>query len=467
MSAKPSTDTALGTGADSTPDMLQVTQSGTRFDRYGAGSEGLLVFIHGYLDSPAQWREVILSLKRPGWQMVAVELRSGGDLQPVATLEAYSRQVRDVIDEVRGRLKMSIVIVGHSMGGQIAELVAEQESDDLLGLVLIVPAPLRGYPLPAERLDAFAQRARVKDPAAIAEGKMALAVRLEPRRLQQLVDATLATPAAEAIAALNAWTSGHPAGNDKSSVKAPTLIIATDDKFFNRQLLEQEVAGRFQNAELVDVPATGHWPHVENPEAVAGILGRFISSSSEHARSAHQGLQRGKEAILSAPTEAESIVEQIDQWFFGEYLPGWVAIGGSAQGDPSGILKFWGVPMHAASIHLNKWLDTPEAVLGLLAANQEPLKALGYAHTSVLDRNITAYNDDAASIDVIWSRRRTDGAEIQRVAVHFEARRTGDGWRIISLASRLTSESSLDRVWRHSPGSLAAQAEPDGRASTP
>ena len=463
MSANASTDAALDTGAKTDLAALRITQRGAKFASYGGGAEGIVVFIHGYLDSPAEWREVIQNLNRPGWEMVAVELRSGGDLRPAATLEAYSRQVRDVLAEVRGRLEIPVVIVGHSMGGQVAELVAEQEHDYLLGLVLIVPAPLRGYPVSDEQLDAFARRARVKDPAAIAKAKTAMAVQLEPKRLGRLVDATLATPTAEAIAALNAWTSGHPRGNDSSRVTAPTLIVVSDDKFFNRQLLKQEVAKRFRDAQLVDVPGTGHWPHVENPKSVAEILDRFISRVSERAPTARRGPQIEKEAILSASIESVSTLRQIDQWFFGEYLPKWVSIGGSTAADPSGILKFWGVPMHAASIHLTKWLDTPKAVLGLLAANHGPLKALGYARTCVLDRRITVYNDDAASIDVIWSRRRADGAEVQRLAVHFEARRSEDGWRVISLASKLTSENSLDQVWRHSRGRLVAQAEAVGR----
>jgi hypothetical protein len=166
---------------------------------------------------------------------------------------------------------------------------------------------------------------------------------------------------------------------------------------------------------------------------------------------------------MAASADPSVTVEEIDQWFFGEYLPKWVAIGGSGQADPSCILEFWGVPMHAASVHLTNWLRTPDAVLALLAATQVPLKALGYTHTNVIDQGIIVYNDNAASVDVIWSRCRADDAEIQRLAAHFEVRRTDDGWRVIGLASTLTAESSLDRVWRHSRGQLVAQADPDAR----
>jgi hypothetical protein len=164
---------------------------------------------------------------------------------------------------------------------------------------------------------------------------------------------------------------------------------------------------------------------------------------------------------MAASGETSLTVREINEWFFGGYLPKWVSIGGSGQAEPSDILEFWGVPMHASSVYLTKWLRTPEAVLGLLAANQVPLKASGYTHTNVVDQRIIVYNNDAASVDVIWSRCRADDAEIQRLATHFEVRRTADGWRVISLASKLTAESSLDRAWRRSRGQLVAQRERD------
>jgi len=144
---------------------------------------------------------------------------------------------------------------------------------------------------------------------------------------------------------------------------------------------------------------------------------------------------------------ADLIVDEIDQWFFNGYLPKWVEIGATGQADPEDIFNYWGVPMHAASVHMKGWLLTPDAVLGLLEANHAPLRAAGYTNTQVLDRAITAYNDNAAVVDVIWSRCRGDATEIERVAVHFEIHRTDDGWRVIGIASTGTTENSLANVW--------------------
>jgi pimeloyl-ACP methyl ester carboxylesterase len=97
-----------------------------------------------------------------------------------------------------------------------------------------------------------------------------------PDVLDALVRSTLATPPETALEALHAWTSGHPLGSRPSLVTAPTLLITTDDTFASRELVRDAVAARFPHPETAYVPGAGHWPHVEQPAAVADILTRFV-----------------------------------------------------------------------------------------------------------------------------------------------------------------------------------------------
>jgi hypothetical protein len=144
------------------------------------------------------------------------------------------------------------------------------------------------------------------------------------------------------------------------------------------------------------------------------------------------------------------VIREINQWFFEHYLPTWQSIGNSESRNPREILDYWNVPMHAASMHMNKWLLTEKAVLELLGADHKPLRSAGYTHTNVVDRRTVVYNNNAASVEVIWSRCRHDNTEIERVAVHFEINCTDSGWRVIGLASTPTARSSLKETWRES-----------------
>jgi hypothetical protein len=48
---------------------------------------------------------------------------------------------------------------------------------------------------------------------------------------------------------------------------------------------------------------------------------------------------------------------------------------------------------------------------------------------------------------VIWSRRRVDNTEIERLAVHFEVIRTESGWRVAGIQHRPTRADLLSRAW--------------------
>jgi pimeloyl-ACP methyl ester carboxylesterase len=242
---------------------------------------GRLVFIPGFLDDAALWHGVIDRLGLPGWASVPVNLRATGRAElgrRGATLEAYRDQVLAVLNLFDRTSACPVVVIGHSMGAQVAELVAGCRPHSCVGLALVTPIPLRGFPLSAEQAAEFDKAARSRDPAVAAAGRKALLVSKSPHVLDALVRSTLATPPQTALEALRAWTSGHRLGTRPSIVTAPTLLITTDDTFASRELVRDAVASRFRHTETAYVPNAGHWPHVEQPEAVAAILTHFVSA---------------------------------------------------------------------------------------------------------------------------------------------------------------------------------------------
>ena len=140
--------------------------------------------------------------------------------------------------------------------------------------------------------------------------------------------------------------------------------------------------------------------------------------------------------------------DEAAKWFFDDYLPTWVAAG-AAKGTAGEdfILRYWGVPLYTDGLGQNQWQMNAKGVLDFLALNHGPLKAQGYNHTVVPDRKVTAYSENGVGIDVIWSRRRPDESEIQRLAVHFGLAKTPAGWRVITIDASPTTEDKLDAVW--------------------
>ena len=233
-----------------------------------AAGTGTVVFVPGYQDTAALWDEVIDRLPKTGWYARAVNLRHVDDADPGrhgAILEGYRDQVLDVIHHIDPTARRPLVVVGQSMGAQVAELVAIAQPNVLVGLVLMTPVPLAGYPLTPEQAAHFGHAAQDRTVAAAAANRRALLVNDSAQVMRTLVSATIATPPVTAAQQLDAWASGHPLGDQPSSVGAPVLLIDSDDTFSTVELIRDAVAPRFADARTAHVAGAGHWPTSNNP----------------------------------------------------------------------------------------------------------------------------------------------------------------------------------------------------------
>jgi pimeloyl-ACP methyl ester carboxylesterase len=245
---------------------------------------GTVVFIPGFQDTAALWNGVIARLGATTAYLRAVNLRHVDHADPHrrgAILEGYRDQVLDLLDHLDPTARRPVVVVGHSMGAQVGELVAAELPHVVVGLGLIAPIPLAGYPLSPGQAARFDQAAHDRNPATAAEGRRALLSNDSTTVMRALVNATIATPPVTAAQELDAWTAGHPLGDQPSVVSAPVLLIGgSEDTFSSPELIRDVVAPRFANVRTTQVAHAGHWPHVEQPAAVADILTHFLTTQA-------------------------------------------------------------------------------------------------------------------------------------------------------------------------------------------
>ena len=83
--------------------------------------------------------------------------------------------------------------------------------------------------------------------------------------MRTLVDATLSTPTVVAAQELDAWTAGHPLGDQPSAVSTPVLLIDSEDTFSSAELIRDVVAPRFTDAAQSTYPAPATGPTSNNP----------------------------------------------------------------------------------------------------------------------------------------------------------------------------------------------------------
>ncbi len=236
-----------------------------------------LVFIHGFLDEGSLWRsttDVIRSVSDTN--IKTIDLPGMGSRAVGWDRDYRLETLRDLVLHDISDIHGSLVLVGHSMGCQVAELVAAANSHKVAGLVLLSPVPLGGLPLPEEMVTAMRQVAT--DGESQRQMRSQLMFRADEAKLDALMAAGLKVQPPTANALFDTWRNGLPIGEKPTDFAGPVLMLGgVEDGFSTPDLLESAILPRFPNAKLVYIQNAGHWPHVEQPASVAAAIDSFVT----------------------------------------------------------------------------------------------------------------------------------------------------------------------------------------------
>jgi pimeloyl-ACP methyl ester carboxylesterase len=238
-----------------------------------------IVLLHGWPNSGRVWRPLAdaLLLAGQGYRLFAPDLRGFGDSDPGDPSRYRCAGFADDVGEITSALGLTrYALVGHSMSGKIAALLAARRPPGLAALVLIAPSPLTvAAPTPEEKK--AAQRDAQGDPEKTASLVLGMAARPLPADAQaMLIEDGLR-------AASQAWRGWIDAMRDEDfaaeagRVAAPTLVVGgAGDLLRSEEVLRRDVADRIPGARYASLPAVGHLPHLEDPAALALLLANFL-----------------------------------------------------------------------------------------------------------------------------------------------------------------------------------------------
>jgi pimeloyl-ACP methyl ester carboxylesterase len=187
-------------------------------------------------------------------------------------------------DDVRGMIDVlgleHYVLVGHSMGGKLAQYLACDRPAGLQGLVLIAPSPPLPLPLDAPQRDAIAH---AYDDAASIGATLEHVLTASPLphalRSQVVEDSLRGAPAAK-----RAWPHGAMAEDitDRArNIGVPVTVVSGElDRVDPPAALLTHLLPFIPHAVLETVPGRGHLLPLEAPQAVAHAIRRFIGDLS-------------------------------------------------------------------------------------------------------------------------------------------------------------------------------------------
>jgi 4,5:9,10-diseco-3-hydroxy-5,9,17-trioxoandrosta-1(10),2-diene-4-oate hydrolase len=266
------------------------TVGGHRLRYVRAGSGPPAVLVHGFASSLYTWKDVIPALAARH-DVVALDLPGFGQSDQPADLsfEDFPRAVLGLMERLGIR---RAALVGNSMGGATAAVVAAQEPDRVTALVLIDAA---GFNLGASERPAMVSVAMSRTGSLFAHlpGKRLV---VEASLRQVLHDDLLVTPerVSEYLAAaarpgtFPAIRSLGASLRDRATlvaealprVQAPTLVLWGDDDRWIPLAHADRFVAAIPGSRKVVIPACGHVPQEESPGEVARLLLGFLEQAA-------------------------------------------------------------------------------------------------------------------------------------------------------------------------------------------
>jgi len=237
-----------------------------------AGSGQPLVYIHGNTGS-SQWFSRVMEI--PGYRTFALDLPNFGRSSPLpgeADLHVYADYAKKFIEAMRLE---SPIVVGHSLGGAVAQSLVLRYPGTARALVLVDSSSPQGLLTPRERYSLIEMMR--KDKGILSKALAATVPTLKDLTFfASLVDD--ATLMAEKAWVGNAEALSHfDVSASTASFKGPVLVIWGKGDFIVSEEMARETAQAFPGAELQIVENVGHSIIVENPGLFVNITKTFLA----------------------------------------------------------------------------------------------------------------------------------------------------------------------------------------------
>lgn len=257
---------------------MKITSNGITLhvDDRGAGAPAL-VFLHYWGGSSRTWRHVTTMLGHD-FRTVAIDQRGWGQSEAPSSDYSLADLANDAVGVLEAIGLDRYILIGHSMGGKVAQLLASRRPSGLAGLVLVAPSPPSPLALPLASREGMVGAYTTRESIIATVEHMLTANPLASEDLKVVVEDSLrGAPAAKV-----AWplaTSQEDIANLVSRIEVPTLVISgTEDRVDPPAVLKQELLPRIPQAELRLLPGIGHLSPLEAPSEVAVLIRKFAGS---------------------------------------------------------------------------------------------------------------------------------------------------------------------------------------------
>ncbi|QNS03562.1 alpha/beta fold hydrolase [Streptomyces xanthii] len=235
-----------------------------------------VIAVHGWFADRSAYAPVVPDLDRSSFQYALVDLRGYGEAKDTPGAYTTAEGAADVLD-LADRLGWErFSLIGHSMGGSVAQRVVATAPHRVRRLAGVSPVPASGLQLPPEQWELFPtadtkpeHRRAILD---VTTGGVRPAAWLD-----RMVERSLAVSDVKAFRAwLDSWT-GDDFHTDLEGCTTPALTVTGQlDPALSAELMRGTWLRWFTRGELVDLPVCGHYAMDEAPLALIRVVEDFL-----------------------------------------------------------------------------------------------------------------------------------------------------------------------------------------------
>ena len=236
-----------------------------------------LVLVHGFMGGSAQWNGAVSSIAQQR-DVIALDLPGFGENTEMPVLDRIESFADWVIGELQKRQIARYHLLGHSMGGMIAQEIALRDAERVEKLILYATGSIGVLPGRFETIAVSKQRAREDGPVATARRISAtwfLEYEHSPQYDQCAAIAECASQSAiqAGLSAMEHWD-----GRDNlTRIGCPTLILWGDqDRTYTWDQI-QLLWHTIPNTNLAVIPNAAHALHAEQPDLFQNIINKYLA----------------------------------------------------------------------------------------------------------------------------------------------------------------------------------------------
>lgn len=234
------------------------------FDRYGQGKHKILG-IHGWFGDETSLKPLELSLDPAEFECAWLAHRGYGRSMNIEGRYDMAEMAEDAIAVADSLGWTSFSVIGHSMGGKAAQLVAARAPGRVQKMVAVAPVAADPVPFDAPTRDLFESAADSAKSRTMIVGH-STANRLSPVWVNALVQNSLTQTRRDAFASyFESWARDDFSAEITNMGTDTLVLVGAEDPVISLAVSEHGFASRYIKVQLKELQGSGHYPMDEVP----------------------------------------------------------------------------------------------------------------------------------------------------------------------------------------------------------